>query len=95
MPFSVWPRFDAQGRVIGTEIGQSLEAPRPATFQVQVPRLPLYATPTATTTRRYLIEGDRLEALDVSTDQTRLQVRFRSAGHAESTGWIRADQAMP
>lgn len=95
MPFSVWPRFDAQGAVIGTEIGQSLEAPRPATFQVQVPRLPLYATPTATTTRRYLIKGDRLEALDVSADQTRLQVRFRSAGHAESTGWISADQAMP
>ncbi|WP_372360355.1 hypothetical protein ACDH70_18310 [Xanthomonas axonopodis pv. poinsettiicola] len=95
MPFSVWPRFDAHGAVIDTAIGQSLDAPRPATFQVQVPRLPLYATATAATTRRYVIEGDRLQALDVSADQSRVRVRYRSASHALIEGWIRADEAMP
>ncbi|MEA5125780.1 FG-GAP repeat protein [Xanthomonas floridensis] len=95
MPFSVWPRFDAHGAVIDKAIGQSLDAPRPATFQVQVPRLPLYATATAAATRRYLIKGDRLQALDVSADQSRVLVRYRSASHGVIEGWIRADEAMP
>ncbi|MCD0247749.1 hypothetical protein JWH11_12865 [Xanthomonas melonis] len=47
------------------------------------------------TTRRYLIKGDRLQALDVNLDQSRVQVRYRSARHAVIEDRRGADEAIP
>ncbi|CAD0315113.1 FG-GAP repeat protein [Xanthomonas hortorum] len=94
MPLSVWPRYDARGAKVSSEIGTTLEAPMPVQLRVQVARLPLYATPTATSTKRYLVQGDRADALDVSADATRVQVRYRSAGRSDSVGWIEVAAAM-
>ena len=94
MPLSVWPRYDARGAKVSSEIGTTLEAPMPVQLRVQVARLPLYATPTSTSTKRYLVQGDRADALDVSADATRVQVRYRSAGRGDILGWIEVAAAM-
>lgn len=94
MPLSVWPMYDPRGVKVASEIGTTLEEPMPVQLHVQVRRLPLYATPTATVTKRYLVRGDQADALDVSADGTRLQVRYRSAGRSDSVGWIEVDAAM-
>ncbi|WP_253254182.1 XAC2610-related protein [Xanthomonas arboricola] len=96
MPLSVWPRYDARGVRVSSAIGTTLDAPMPMPVQlhVQVARLPLYATPTTTSTRRYLVQGDRADALDVSADATRVQVRYRSAKRGDSIGWIEVAAAM-
>ncbi|MBB5866287.1 hypothetical protein GGR61_003965 [Xanthomonas arboricola] len=88
MPLSVWPSYDARGTKVSSEIGTTLDAPMPVQLRVQVARLPLYATPMATSTKRYLVQGDRADALDVSTDATRVQVRYRDAGRGDIVGWI-------
>lgn len=94
MPLSVWPSYDARGAKLSSEIGTTLDAPMPVQLRVQVARLPLYATPTATGTKRYLVQGDRADALDVSADATRVQVRYRSAGRGDIVGWIEVAAAM-
>ncbi|NJB94354.1 hypothetical protein GGR72_002733 [Xanthomonas arboricola] len=94
MPLSVWPSYDARGAKVSSEIGTTLDAPMPVQLRVQVARLPLYATPTATGTKRYLVQGDRADALDVSADATRVQVRYRSAGRGDIVGWIEVAAAM-
>ncbi|ATS25044.1 hypothetical protein PK69_09645 [Xanthomonas phaseoli pv. phaseoli] len=94
MPLSVWPMYDPRGTKVASEIGTTLEEPMPVQLHVQVARLPLYATPTATATKRYLVRGDQADALDVSADGRRLQVRYRSAGRSDSVGWIDVDAAM-
>ncbi|OOW86705.1 hypothetical protein Xvtw_11780 [Xanthomonas campestris pv. vitiswoodrowii] len=94
MPLSVWPMYDPRGVKVASEIGTTLEEPMPVQLHVQVTRLPLYATPTATATKRYLVRGDQADALDVSADGARLQVRYRSAGRSDSVGWIDVDAAM-
>ncbi|MFB8926544.1 XAC2610-related protein [Xanthomonas arboricola pv. juglandis] len=94
MPLSVWPRYDARGVRVSSAIGTTLDAPMPVQLRVQVARLPLYATPTTTSTRRYLVQGDRADALDVSADATRVQVRYRSAKRGDSIGWIEVAAAM-
>lgn len=88
MPLSVWPSYDARGAKVSSAIGTTLDAPMPVQLRVQVTRLPLYATATATTTKRYLVRGDQADALDVSADATRVQVRYRSAGRGDILGWI-------
>lgn len=94
MPVSVWPIYDPRGVRVVSEIGTTLEAPMPVQLHVRVARLPLYATPTATATKRYLVRGDRADALDVSANGARLQARYRSAGRSDSVGWIDVDAAM-
>ncbi len=94
MPLSVWPNYDARGAKVSSEIGTTLDATMPVQLRVQVARLPLYATPTATGTKRYLVQGDRADALDVSADATRVQVRYRSAGRDDIVGWIEVAAAM-
>ncbi|PPU66995.1 FG-GAP repeat protein [Xanthomonas pisi] len=94
MPLSVWPSYDARGAKVSSEIGTTLEAPMPVQLRVQVARLPLYATPTASSTKRYLVRGDRADALDVSADATRVQVRYRSANRGDILGWIEVAAAM-
>ncbi|MCC8475175.1 FG-GAP repeat protein [Xanthomonas arboricola] len=94
MPLSVWPSYDARGAKVSSEIGTTLDAPMPVQLRVQVARLPLYATPTATSTKRYLVQGDRADALDVSADATRVQVRYRNAGRGDIVGWIEVAAAM-
>ncbi|WP_411757938.1 XAC2610-related protein [Xanthomonas arboricola] len=94
MPLSVWPRYDARGVRVSSAIGTTLDAPMPVQLRVQVARLPLYATPTTTSTRRYLVQGDRADALDVSADATRVQIRYRSAGRGDIVGWIEVAAAM-
>ncbi|AMU97603.1 FG-GAP repeat protein [Xanthomonas citri] len=94
MPLSVWPMYDPRGVKVASEICSTLEEPMPVQLHVQVTRLPLYATPTATATKRYLVRGDQADALDVSADGARLQVRYRSAGRSDSVGWIDVDAAM-
>ncbi|WP_386134518.1 XAC2610-related protein [Xanthomonas arboricola] len=94
IPLSVWPSYDARGAKVSSEIGTTLDAPMPVQLRVQVARLPLYATPTATGTKRYLVQGDRADALDVSADATRVQVRYRSAGRGDIVGWIEVAAAM-
>ncbi|MEA9577401.1 hypothetical protein VC218_00255 [Xanthomonas nasturtii] len=92
-PLSVWSTFDAYGGVIATAIGETLESPMPVQLRVQVARLPLYATPTAASTRRYLVQGDRADALDVSADGMRIKLRYRSATAGEVVGWVAVDAA--
>ncbi|APO94806.1 hypothetical protein BJD12_06850 [Xanthomonas vesicatoria ATCC 35937] len=87
-PLSVWSTFDAHGGVIATAIGETLESPMPVPLRVQVARLPLYSTPAATSTRRYLVQGDRADALDVSADGLRIKVRYRSAKAGDVVGWV-------
>ncbi|SUZ28677.1 hypothetical protein CPBF424_24990 [Xanthomonas euroxanthea] len=94
MPLSVWPRYDARGVRVSSAIGTTLDAPMPVQLHVQVARLPLYATPSATSTKRYLVQGDRADALDVSADATRVQVRYRSADRGDIVGWIEVAAAM-
>ncbi|WP_184367340.1 MULTISPECIES: XAC2610-related protein [Xanthomonas] len=90
-PLSVWSTFDPQGVVIATAIGETLESPMPVQLRVQVARLPFYATATASTTRRYLVRGDRADALDVSADATRIKLRYRSATAGDMLGWVSVD----
>ncbi|OLK88607.1 hypothetical protein BXOR1_11710 [Xanthomonas oryzae pv. oryzicola] len=94
LPVLVWPTYDPHGIKIVSAIGTTLEAPMPVQLHMQVARLPLYATPTATTTKHSLVSGDQADALDVSADGARLQVRYRSAGRSDSVGWIDVDAAL-
>nr|WP_238319384.1 hypothetical protein [Xanthomonas maliensis] len=94
-PLSVWSTYGPQGNVIATAIGRTEDSPMPVPLYVRVARLPLYASDTAVGTRRYLVQGDRADALDVSADGRRIKLRYHSATAGELIGWADVDAAKP
>lgn len=98
-PLAVWSTFDPSGRVLEHAIGNGLQLPaHGAPLQgehavVVPPRLPLFASSGDTSSRRYLVKGDRVELLDVD-DGGWLQVRFRNPSRGPVRGWVKLPQAQ-
>jgi hypothetical protein len=68
-PLAVWRTYDPAGRVLESAIADGLGAPPDGPLQGQqatvVPaRLFLFDRPGASSTKRYLVQGDRVELLD-------------------------------
>ncbi len=91
-PLAVWRTFDAQGRVLDSAIGDGLVAPTGPSpvpgiqATVRPARLFLFERPGATSTQRYLVQGDRVELRDAADGW--VQVRYRNAKRGAVVGWI-------
>ncbi|MDT3558474.1 SH3 domain-containing protein [Stenotrophomonas maltophilia group sp. msm1] len=90
-PLAVWRTYDAAGRVLESAIADGLGAPPDGPLQGQqatvVPaRLFLFDRPGASSTKRYLVQGDRVELLDEQNGWVKL--RYRSPNHGAVEGWI-------
>ena len=90
-PLAVWRTYDAAGRVLETAIADGLGAPPNGPLRGQeatvVPaRLFLFDQPGASSTKRYLVQGDRVEMLDEQDGW--LKVRYRNPKHGAVVGWI-------
>lgn len=91
-PLAVWSTFDAAGKVVETAIADGLVAPRgrapllAVSGQVVPARLPLYARPGDTTTRRYLLQDDRVELLDEADGW--IKVRYNNPRRGAVLGWV-------
>lgn len=90
-PLAVWCTYDADGRVLETAIADGLgarpEGPLRGQQATVVPtRLFLFDRPGATSTKRYLVQGDRVEMLDEQDGWVKLRYRNPKQGVVE--GWI-------
>jgi len=90
-PLAVWRTYDADGRVLETAIADGLgarpEGPLRGQQATVVPtRLFLFDRPGATSTKRYLVQGDRVEMLDEQDGWVKLRYRNPKQGVVE--GWI-------
>lgn len=91
-PLAVWRTFDAQGRVLDSAIGDGLVAPTGPSpvpgikATVRPARLFLFERPGATSTQRYLVQGDRVELRDEADGW--VQVRYQNAKRGAVLGWI-------
>ena len=90
-PLAVWRTYDAAGRVLESAIADGLGAPPDGPLRGQqatvVPaRLFLFDRPGASSTRRYLVQGDRVEMLDEQDGWVKLRYRNPKQGAVE--GWI-------
>lgn len=91
-PLAVWRSYDPAGKVLESAIGDGLGAPAPGrplqglTATVLPARLFLYDRPGASSTQRYLVQGDRVEMLDEQDGW--LQVRYRTPKQGAVLGWI-------
>lgn len=91
-PLAVWRTFDAQGRVLDSAIGDGLVAPTGPSpvpgiqATVRSARLFLFERPGATSTQRYLVQGDRVELRDAADGW--VQVRYQNAKRGAVLGWI-------
>ncbi len=94
-PMAVWSTFDPAGKVLETAISDGLVAPRSDrrllafSGQVVPARLPLYARPGDTATRRYLVRDDRVELLDENDGW--VKVRYANPTHGDILGWVNAN----
>lgn len=94
-PLAVWRTYDPAGKVLESAIADGLGAPPDAPLRGQqasvVPaRLFLFDRPGAASTKRYLVQGDRVEMLDERDGW--VQVRYRSATRGPLLGWINASE---
>jgi len=91
-PLAVWRTHDAAGRVLESAIGDGLSAPasgeplRGQQATVLPARLFLFDRPGAASTKRYLVQGDRVEMLDAQDGWVKL--RYRNPKHGAIEGWI-------
>ena len=90
-PLAVWRTYDPAGRVLETAIADGLGAPPDGPLRGQqatvVPaRLFLFDRPGASSTKRYLVQGDRVEMLDEQDGWMKL--RYRNPKRGAVTGWI-------
>ena len=92
-PLAVWSTFDPSGQVLEQSIGDGLALPAHGVSlhgdeAIVVPsRLPLYARAGDSSTKRYLVKGDRVELLDLDEDW--LQVRYRNPARGPIVGWVK------
>lgn len=90
-PLAVWRTYDPAGRVLESAIADGLGAPPDGPLRGQqatvVPaRLFLFDRPGASSTKRYLVQGDRVELQDEQNGWVKL--RYRSPNHGDVLGWI-------
>lgn len=90
-PLAVWRTYDAAGRVLESAIADGLGAPpdgplRGQQATVAPARLFLFDRPGASSTRRYLVQGDRVEMLDEQDGWVKL--RYRNPKQGAVVGWI-------
>ncbi|HIE5095728.1 SH3 domain-containing protein [Stenotrophomonas maltophilia] len=90
-PLAVWRSYDAAGHVLESAIADGLGAPpegplRGQQASVLATRLFLFDQPGASSTRRYLVRGDRVEMLDEQDGWVKL--RYRSPKLGPLVGWI-------
>lgn len=90
-PLAVWRTYDPAGRVRESAIADGLGAPTDGPLRGQqatvVPaRLFLFDRPGASSTKRYLVQGDRVELQDEQNGWVKL--RYRSPNHGDVLGWI-------
>lgn len=90
---AVWSTHDPSGRTLEHALGNGLEAPdsnaplKGHGASVVPARLPLYGHSGDTSTRRYLLKGDKVELLDVVDDW--LQVRYQNPARGPILGWVK------
>ncbi|WP_313207596.1 SH3 domain-containing protein [Stenotrophomonas sp.] len=91
-PLAVWRTHDASGHVLESAIADGLSAPasgeplRGQQATVASARLFLFDRPGAASTKRYLVQGDRVEMLDEQDGWVKL--RYRNPKHGAIEGWI-------
>ncbi len=90
-PLAVWRTYDPAGRVLESAIADGLGAPPDGPLQgrqatVVPARLFLFDRPGASSTKRYLVQGDRVELQDEQNGWVKL--RYRSPNHGAVEGWI-------
>jgi len=91
-PLAVWRTHDVSGHVLESAIADGLSAPatgeplRGQQATVVPTRLFLFDRPAAASTKRYLVQGDRVEMLDEQDGWVKL--RYRSPKHGAIEGWI-------
>ncbi len=94
-PMAVWSTYDPTGKVVETAISDGLVTPRndrpllAFSGQVVPARLPLYARPGDTATRRYLVREDRVELLDEQDGW--VKVRYANPTRGDILGWVNAN----
>ncbi|RZA34839.1 MAG: SH3 domain-containing protein [Lysobacteraceae bacterium] len=91
-PPAVWTTFDPSGKALERAIRDGLTLPPPGALRgdeavVAASRLPLYTDPGDATTKRYLVEGDRVELLD--ENEGWLQLRYRNPSRGPVLGWVK------
>jgi hypothetical protein len=94
-PASLVLTFNPKGRVVARSVSSYGDGNETATGRVEVGRLPLHEGPADSPTRRYLIQGDTFEALDISDDEKWLKVAYRNPARGRIEGWIKVDDATP
>ncbi len=90
-PLAVWRTYDPAGKVLETAIADGLGAPSGGPLRGQqatvVPaRLFLFDKPGASSTQRYLVQGDRVEMLDEQDGWMKL--RYQNPKRGAVLGWI-------
>lgn len=90
-PLAVWRTYDPSGRVLESAIADGLGAPPDGPLRGQqatvVPaRLFLFDRPGASSTKRYLVQGDRVEMLDEQDGW--VELRYRNPKQGAVLGWI-------
>lgn len=91
-PLAVWRTYDPTGKVLESAIADGLGAPpsgaplRGQEATVLPARLFLFDRAGASSTKRYLVEGDRVELLD--EQEGWVKVRYRTPSKGALTGWI-------
>lgn len=91
-PLAVWRTHDASGHVLDSAIADGLSAPasgeplRGQQATVVPARLFLFDRPGAASTKRYLLQGDRVEMLDEQDGWVKL--RYHNPKHGAIEGWI-------
>lgn len=95
-PLAVWSTFNPDGGTLQTIVGDALADDQPShgsAARVLSARLPLYRAPGDAGTRRYLLQGDRVELLDERDGW--LQVRYANPSRGAVDGWVRSSTAPP
>jgi len=90
-PLAVWRTYDAAGNVLETAIADGLGAPpggplRGQQASVLAARLFLFDRPGASSTKHYLVQGDRVEMLDEQDGWMKL--RYHNPKQGAVVGWI-------
>lgn len=85
--------FDANGK----RLSQQIRADKGGVARLRVPiaRLTLHEKPEPDASRRYLIEHDVLEILDISDDEQWLKVQYRNAKKGLIGGWVAMADLAP
>lgn len=89
----VWSTWDASGKRMDTALWNAFDPPREDApmpgrgASVVADKLPLYSKVGDTSTKRYLLKGDRVELLDEADGW--LQLRYQNPRHGPVLGWVK------